>query len=104
MKTPAQPKGFCYLLHFTQPYRHASHYLGATGLPIAVRLQSHRDGVAGRPAKLIAALLRSGGDFVLARVWETSTRAEAFQLELKLKRQGGHSRKCPICRGGANGK
>lgn len=95
----AKAKGYVYLLHFTMPYKHARHYVGATGLPLDVRLQAHRDGIAGRPAKLISALLKSGGDFVLARSWSTRTRAGAFELERKLKRQGGHSRKCPICRG-----
>lgn len=98
-------KGLVYLLCFAHsPYKHARHYLGATGLSIEDRVAAHR-GVAlhegdrsyGRPAKLIAALLAAGGDFVVADVWETDTRAEAFELEKRLKKQGSRARLCSIC-------
>lgn len=105
-----QPGGLVYVLHFTQPYKHARHYVGATGLPIEEREAAHRgvvlhagDAPYGRAAVLVKALLASGGDFVIADVFETTTLAEAFELEKKLKRQGSRARVCTICNPG-NGR
>lgn len=96
-----------YLLHFTIPYKHARHYLGATGLPLEDRLNAHRGRVDfegdtnyGRPAKLLRAALLAGCDWIVADVWECPSRAEAFELERRLKKQGGHARKCSICNPG----
>jgi hypothetical protein len=108
--------GTVYLLHFTTPYKHARHYLGATGMPLENRLAAHRqtteyegDSSYGRPARLLVAAAAAGVDWVLADVWETTTRAEAFELERALKRQGGRARLCSICspgngRGGGKGR
>lgn len=94
----AKGKGIVYLLHFTTPYLHARHYMGATGLSLDERLGAHRGlNDAGRPAKLLSALLGAGGDFVVADVWETETRAEAFELERHLKRFHAPGRVCSIC-------
>jgi len=100
-------KGIVYLLHFTQKYVHAGHYLGATGMTLEDRVAAHRgvttfegDRSYGRSAKLISALLHAGGDFVVADVWETDTRAEAFELERRLKKQGSRARLCSICNPG----
>lgn len=105
--TPA-PGGHVYLLCFAStPYHHAKHYIGATGKPIADRLKAHRGERGprgeslGRPARLIKALLQSGGDFVLARSWSFATSDEAFSHERAIKRSGGGMRHCPICRPGA---
>ena len=109
VETPAQgertaPGGLVYLLHFTTPYRHAAHYMGATGLPMEYREAAHRGRVLhdgdqsyGRPAKLVKALLDAGGDFVVADVWETDTLEQAFDLERKFKKQGSRRRLCSIC-------
>lgn len=83
-----------YLLHFTQPYRHCRHYLGMTTLPLDERLTRHRD---ERGAKLLQAVLRAGGDFVVARVWACKDKASAVHLERTLKRQKHTPRLCPIC-------
>lgn len=108
--------GTVYLLHFSTPFKHARHYLGATGKPLEERLAAHRgvrlhegDSTYGRPAKLLTAVLQSGGDWEVADVWETSTRAEAFELERRLKKQGSRARLCSICspgnsRGNGRGK
>lgn len=95
----AKGKGIVYLLCFAHsPYKHAKHYMGATGLSLDERLGAHRgQNDAGRPAKLLSALLKAGGDFVVADVWETETRAEAFELEKHLKRFHAPGRICSIC-------
>lgn len=99
---PARRRGLVYLLHFTSLYKHARHYLGATGKTLDERVSAHRGGECsgdhdGRPAKLITALLNDGGDFVVARTWETATRRAAFLLERQLKKRGSRRRLCPIC-------
>ena len=81
-------KGLIYLLHFERPYQHAKHYTGWTpNLPR--RLDAH---AAGRGARLMAVIAQAGIGWRLARLW-IGTRA----LERALKRQGGASRRCPLC-------
>ena len=81
--------GVVYLLHFDRPYRHAGHYTGWT-TSLLDRLEAHAD---GRGARLMAVITAAGIGFTLARTWPgTRTRERA------LKRQGGASRRCPICR------
>src|SRR5512142_1629951 len=80
--------GVVYLLHFDRPYRHASHYTGWT-TNLTERLADHR---AGHGARLTAVIRQAGIGFVLARTWRGS-RAK----ERALKRQGGASRRCPVC-------
>lgn len=80
--------GTVYLLHFDAPFRHARHYCGWTA-DLANRLRDHHD---GRGAKLLAAVNAAGIEWQLARTWK-GTRA----LERRLKRQGGASRRCPLC-------
>ena len=83
------PDGVVYLVHFTEPYRHARHYTGWT-VDLDARLAEHR---AGRGARLLQVIAQAGIAWTLARTWE-GTR----QRERQLKRQGGASRRCPICR------
>lgn len=80
--------GVVYLLHFDRPYRHAGHYTGWTS-NLADRLTQH---TAGRGARLLAVITQAGIGFTLARTW-TGTR----RRERALKRQGGASRRCPLC-------
>lgn len=81
-------KGLIYLLHFEKPYHHAKHYTGWTpNLPR--RLDAH---AAGRGARLMAVIAEAGIGWHLARLW-IGTRAQ----ERALKRQGGASRRCPLC-------
>src|SRR3989442_8829197 len=79
-----------YLLHFTQRYKHAGHYLGSS-TNLTQRLQAHAN---GQGARLLAVVHAAGITWTLARTWEGGK-----QCERKLKRQGGASRRCPICKG-----
>jgi hypothetical protein len=80
-----------YLLHFDQRYEHAGHYTGfAEGSGLLNRLGEH---ATGRGARLVEVITQAGISFRLARVWPGVTRAR----ERQLKRQGGASRRCPIC-------
>jgi predicted GIY-YIG superfamily endonuclease len=87
--TKAPPSGVVYLVHFTRPYRHARHYTGWTA-DLDSRLSEHQ---AGRGARLLQVITEAGIDWTLARTWD-GTR----ERERQLKRQGGASRRCPICR------
>ncbi|WP_218061857.1 hypothetical protein, partial [Planobispora rosea] len=80
--------GTVYLLHFAQPYRHARHYTGQTS-DLAGRLAEH---AAGHGARLLAVVREAGITWSLARTW-TGDRTR----ERALKRQGGASRRCPLC-------
>jgi len=80
--------GTIYLLHFTQPYRHAKHYMGKPDLP--ARLAAHTE---GRGARLVEVIIDAGIGFTLARTWE----GDRF-LERTLKRRRMAPRYCPICR------
>src|SRR5215510_9548068 len=79
-----------YLLHFTQRYKHAGHYLGSS-TNFTQRLQTH---AKGQGARLLAVIQAAGITWTLARTWEGGK-----QRERQLKRQGGASRRCPICKG-----
>lgn len=80
--------GTVYLLHFDRPYGHAGHYTGWT-TNLTVRLAEHAN---GHGARLLAVARSAGIGWKLARTW-TGTRA----VERALKRQGGASRRCPLC-------
>lgn len=84
--------GTVYLLHLAQPYRHARHYTGYAGngaAGLARRLAQHG---SSHGAKLLAAARAAGITWELARTWP-GDRAR----ERQLKRQGGASRRCPLC-------
>ena len=84
----ANPRGTLYLLHFSQPYRHARHYSGfATDLD--ARLAEHQ---AGRGARLLQVAKAAGITWTLARTWPGDRTRER-----QLKNQGGASRRCPEC-------
>ena len=87
-RSSGAPLGVVYLVHFTEPYRHARHYTGWTA-DLDSRLAEHQ---AGRGARLLQVITQAGIDWTLARTWQ-GTRAR----ERQLKRQGGSSRRCPIC-------
>ena len=80
--------GTIYLLHFDRPYRHAGHYTGWT-TNLDLRLTEH---ACGYGARLLAVCIQAGISWQLARTW-TGTRHH----ERALKRQGGASRRCPLC-------
>jgi predicted GIY-YIG superfamily endonuclease len=79
---------FVYLLHFSENYKHARHYLGCTD-DLEERLTRHRQ---GRGARLVEVITEAGLEFQLARTWHGG-----FELERQLKRQKNSPRLCPIC-------
>jgi predicted GIY-YIG superfamily endonuclease len=89
-RTPGSaPRGTIYLLHFSEPYKHARHYLGWTSGPLEHRLAGH---AAGRGARLLAVVRSANITWSLAR-----TRPGSRTRERSLKRRGGSSRHCPMC-------
>lgn len=81
-----------YLFHLEPPYLHAGHYLGYAD-DLLRRCREHLSSGA-KSSPLVRAALRSGSRVALVRVWDGGDRT----LERRLKRQGGLSRHCPICR------
>jgi predicted GIY-YIG superfamily endonuclease len=81
--------GVVYLLHFDRRYKHAGHYTGWTQ-DLAARLAQHG---TGEGARLLAVVHEAGISWDLARTWP-GPRAR----ERQLKRQGGASRHCPLCK------
>jgi predicted GIY-YIG superfamily endonuclease len=80
--------GTVYLLHFDQPYKHARHYVGWAA-NLKRRLAEHE---AGHGARLLAVVRAAGIGWQLARLWPGGRARER-----QIKRQGGHSRQCPLC-------
>jgi predicted GIY-YIG superfamily endonuclease len=80
--------GVVYLLHFDRPYRHAGHYTGWT-TNLDARLARH---ILGDGARLIQVIEQAGIGWTLARTWPGTRNTERA-----LKRQGGASRRCPLC-------
>lgn len=86
------PGGTIYLLHLSEPYAHARHYTGVAfggGRGLRRRLKQHGT-KEGSP--LLLAARRAGITWTLARTW-----AGGRVRERQLKRQGGASRRCPLC-------
>jgi hypothetical protein len=83
------PFGVVYLVHFTEPYRHARHYTGWTA-DLDSRLIEHQ---AGRGARLLQVITQAGIEWTLARTWQ-GTRARNVSSSVR----GGASRRCPMCR------
>lgn len=83
----------CYLLHFSDKYKHARHYIGfSTDIPARVALHN-----AGRShARLTQAAARAGITMVLARVWVGASRDN----ERKLKNLRAAAKMCPFCNPG----
>lgn len=87
--------GTIYLLHFERPLHHARHYIGWTQKDVAERLARHLDGNANRRgSKLVYHARRQGLRMVVARLWLEVDR----HYERSLKKRGGASRLCPICK------
>jgi hypothetical protein len=79
--------GIIYMLHFSQAYRHAKHYVGTEDL--LDRLDRH---AAGRGARLIAVIWDAGIGFTLVRLCEGTRHRERA-----IKHAGGAVRYCPAC-------
>lgn len=78
-----------YLLHFSEPYKHARHYIGWAN-QIEARLDHHNNGTGARLTQVVRAV---GIDLILAKVWE----GESKTFERSLKNKKHSSRFCPIC-------
>jgi predicted GIY-YIG superfamily endonuclease len=84
-----------YLLHFDTPIAHAKHYMGMAR-DIQARTNKHARGTS--KARIMDVLFTRNIGFLIARVWVCDTLKEAYELERRLKRAGGKSRMCPICK------
>lgn len=80
-----------YILHFSQPYFHARHYVGFTE-DAGQRLKEHlNSSSSGSP--LVRAALDSGITVSVAKVFSDGDR----DLERKIKKAHRTARYCPIC-------
>jgi predicted GIY-YIG superfamily endonuclease len=82
-------KGTVYLLHFSQAYKHAKHYVGYT-TNLNARLEAHSKGSG---ARLLEVITQAGLSFQLARTWQGTRKTERA-----LKNQKNAPRFCPVCR------
>ncbi len=79
-----------YLLHFSEPFKHARHYIGFTESGLEQRMERHR---SGDGAKILRALKLNGITFEVVKTWEEGDR----DFERKLKNQKNSKRHCPHC-------
>jgi predicted GIY-YIG superfamily endonuclease len=84
--------GVIYLLHFDRPLVHARHYVGWT-TDLEARLDEHG---GSNGSALMRAVKDAGIGWTLARTW-TGDRDH----ERRIKRAGGKTRICPVCRHGS---
>jgi predicted GIY-YIG superfamily endonuclease len=81
--------GTIYLLHFSEPYKHARHYVGFT-TNLEQRLDEHSK---GHGARLLQVIIEAGLTFSLTRTWQ-GTRKD----ERRIKNRKEAPRLCPICK------
>ncbi len=79
--------GVIYLLHFSQPYRHARHYIGWTE-DLERRMTEHG---TGEGSALLRAVRAAGITWELVRTWHGDR-----YLERSLKQAHGAAMHCPI--------
>lgn len=84
--------GTVYLIHFSEPLKHAHHYLGYTR-DLAARMDAHRN---GQGARLLQVIQSFGIEYTVVRTWPGGRK-----LERQLKNQHHTPRLCPICHPGA---
>ena len=65
-------KGTVYLLHFSEAYKHARHYVGFTN-NLESRLDAH---ARGQGARLLQVIIEAGHTFELARTWQGTRKDE----------------------------
>ncbi len=82
--------GTVYLLHFSQKYHHAGHYLGFAE-NLENRIEEHRD---GRGARLTQVIKNADIEFECVRTWDKKTRS----FERQLKNRHDARSLCPTCR------
>jgi predicted GIY-YIG superfamily endonuclease len=79
-----------YILHFSQPFKHARHYTGlTTNLPH--RMAQHR---YCPPRGLMKAIKAAGISFTLTRVFEGGDRSLEYHLKHAYKKA---PQLCPLC-------
>lgn len=78
-----------YLLHFSEKYRHAGHYIGFAN-DVEGRINHHRNGTGARLTQVVTDF---GIQLQVARIWQDGDRA----FERKLKNCKHAARYCPIC-------
>jgi predicted GIY-YIG superfamily endonuclease len=81
-------QGTVYLLHFSQAYKHARHYVGFT-TNLDERLESHSKGTG---ARLLEVITQSGISFRLVRTWQGSRKTER-----RIKNRKETPALCPVC-------
>lgn len=81
-----------YLIHLSEPYKHAQHYIGFVedDEDVLQRLAKHQKGIG---SKMLRAVNRAGIQYFIARCWPGYTRTQ----ERELKNKKHSSRLCPIC-------
>ena len=82
-------KGTIYLLHFSEAYKHARHYVGFTH-NLTARLQAHSKGTG---ARLLEVITQAGLSFQLAKTWQGTRK-----IECAVKNQKNAPRFCPMCK------
>ena len=95
---PRWPARGCwvYLYHFSEPDKHAAHYLGST-CNLNIRDFLHKKGHA---ARLTQVVIESGRSLELVRLWPCESLEAARLLEKRLKHAHGHGPAlCPYCSG-----
>lgn len=89
-----------YILHIDPPLKHARHYVGWTqDEDVARRVREHIEQKGRRPSRLIRAALLAGCKVTLAGTLEGDR-----EFERRLKRRGGASHYCPLCRPARNAR
>lgn len=90
-KSKEKVKGFVYLLHFSQPFKHANHYLGSAE-DLESRLSEH---AKGQGSRLIKIILEAGLTYSLVRTWKSE---DCRNLKRHFKKKVKNSRLlCPLC-------
>ena len=97
-----------YLIHLTEPYKHAQHYIGYAETTIAQRIREHSETMCvppigwadektwfryGKGSKFLGVLNYKKIEWALARVWEGQDRT----FERQLKNCKHASQFCPVC-------
>jgi len=92
--------GTVYLIHFSEPYKHARHYLGFT-TDLEKRIRQHKEIRINnldkesheRGAVLMAYVNSAGIEWEVIRIWE----GVPLEKELRMKRSMHFPRVCPKC-------
>jgi predicted GIY-YIG superfamily endonuclease len=77
-----------YLIHFSEKYYHAQHYLGFSK-DVEKRFEEHKKGLA---SGLTRAVIQKGIEIILVRTWNGDGSTEKL-----LKKQKNNPRFCPTC-------